>query len=160
MHRQHFFRDSERLEILVDSLLRIAKDRNWDLLAWAVFSNHYHVVARAPETENALSSLIKHVHSETSRRLNELDQTKGRKVWYQYWDKCLTFSASYYARLQYVMQNPVRHGLVKRAEDYPFCSAGWFEQTASSAFQRKVRSFKHDRVQEADEYDPIWSAAV
>ena len=34
---------------------------------------------------------------------------------------------SYLARLNYVHQNPVKHGLVRVANQYRWCSAAWLE---------------------------------
>ena len=53
------------------------------------------------------------------------------------------------------MNNPVRHGLVQLAEQYRFCSAGWFRKNSSSAFFRKVASFKYDLIEEPDEFKPV-----
>ncbi len=81
-----------------------------------------------------------------------LDQTVGRKVWYNYWDTKLTFERSYLARLNYVHQNPVKHGLVRVASQYPWCSAAWFERTASPATVKTIYSFKTDKVKIDDDY--------
>jgi len=51
-----------------------------------------------------------------------------------------------------VHENPVHHGLVRTATAYPWCSAGWFERTASRAFQSTVSSFKIDRVKVYDDF--------
>jgi len=51
-----------------------------------------------------------------------------------------------------VIQNPVKHGLVTSAVDYPWCSAAWFGRNASTAFQATVASFKTDRLQIEDDF--------
>ena len=95
---------------------------------------------------------MKELHSKTALALNELDRIRGRQVWYQYWDTCLTYEKSWLARLNYVNSNAVHHGLAKIAVDYPHCSAAWFEQTASPAFNRTVKLFKYDKVKVFDEF--------
>ena len=65
-----------------------------------------------------------------------------------------TYEKSYLARLNYVHQNPVKHGLVGVANQYPWCSAAWFERTASAAQVRTIYSFKTDQVSVTDDYDP------
>jgi putative transposase len=64
----------------------------------------------------------------------------------------LTFERSYLARLNYVHQNPVKHGLVKVANQYPWCSAAWFERTASPAAVKTIYSFKTDKLKIDDDY--------
>ena len=38
------------------------------------------------------------------------------------------------ARLNYVHNNPVHHGIVPAARQYPWCSASWFENSADRLF--------------------------
>ena len=61
-------------------------------------------------------------------------------------------AAFFFARLSYVHQNAVRHGLVAAAHLYPWCSATWFETHASPTQVRTIYEFKVDRVRVADEY--------
>ncbi|HEV2884687.1 MAG TPA: hypothetical protein VGW36_07500 [Pyrinomonadaceae bacterium] len=76
----------------------------------------------------------------------------GREVWYNFWDKKLTYERSYLARLNYVHQNPVKHGLVNVANQYAWCSASWFERTASPAAIKTIYRFKTDRLRIDDDY--------
>ena len=81
-----------------------------------------------------------------------MDGTPGRKVWHNFFETKLTHEKSYLARLGYVHRNAVRHGLVRVAADYPWCSANWFERTATKAQVATIYRFKTDRVQVPDEY--------
>jgi len=64
----------------------------------------------------------------------------------------LTHKNSYFARLNYVMQNPIRHGLVINAEDYRFCSAQWFRKNAPPGHFKTVISFKTDKINVIDDF--------
>ncbi len=96
------------------------------------------------------------MHSQFALSLNLEQGEPGRQVWYQYWDKCLTYPGSYYARLNYVINNPVHHGLVSVASNYPYCSAALVETEWPSAVRRKVQSFRYDRIHEQDDFRPVW----
>ena len=154
LDKKHHFKGKKRLSLLHDVLLEVLAAYDWLAQAWAVFSNHYHFIARSPEDASTLKPMIRRLHSQTAREVNKLDKMHGRQVWFQYWDTCLTFEKSYYARLNYVHNNPVKHGLVENAEDYPFCSAGWFKAKARPDFRRKVESFPYDRVKIVDDFGP------
>jgi putative transposase len=151
-YKEHFFNSPEKLTLLESQLLTLTKQSQWQLEAWAVFSNHYHFVARSLPEATDLGKLIKQLHANTARDLNRLDQTEGRKVWYNFWDTKLTYQQSYLARLNYVHQNPVRHGLVPVANLYNWCSAAWFERVASLATVKTIYSFKTDEVMVRDEF--------
>ena len=74
-------------------------------------------------------------------------------MWFNFWDTALTYEKSYLARLAYVHQNAVRHGLVKVANQYRWCSAAWFERSATPAQVKTIYGFKIDQVKLRDEYE-------
>jgi putative transposase len=137
---------------LQDTLLRTLEKFEWIVHAWAVFVNHYHFVAKASKIKDSLHLLIKEFHSATALEVNRLDQISGRQVWFQYWDTCLTYEKSWLVRLNYVNNNAVHHRIVSKAENYPYCSANWFQQKANPAFRRKVNSFRYDRLKIFDDF--------
>jgi putative transposase len=152
LDKRPFFRGDTRLDLLEFHLLTKANLYCWQIEAWAVFANHYHFVARGcPESEN-LGKLIKHLHADTARELNKLDGTQGRKVWHNFRDTRLTFDRSYFARLNYVHQNAVHHGLVAVANQYKWCSAAWFERVVTPAMVQTIYGFKTDRLEVDDDF--------
>jgi putative transposase len=155
--RQHHFRGRERLMVLHRGLLTVCREFGWALEAWAVFSNHYHFVAHSPfdqaSAEN-LPAMLGKLHGKTAGWVNRLDKAVGRKVWHNYRETRLTFEKSYLARLNYTHQNAVKHGLVPVANQYPWCSAVWFERTATPAQVKTIYGFKTDRLETYDEYTP------
>ncbi len=84
-----------------------------------------------------------------------MDGSLGRTVWHNYWDSKITFEKSYWARLNYVHQNAVKHGLVAVANRYRWCSAAWLERIAPPAHVQTVYSFKTDRVKVTDDFEPL-----
>ena len=152
LNKLHLFTDDTRLSLLEHHLLAKANLYHWQIEAWAAFANHYHFVARGCRNSSDLGKLLKHVHSDTARELNKLDQTPGRQVWHNFWDTRLTFERSYLARLNYVHQNAVHHGLVPVANQYRWCSAAWFERVATTAMVQTIYSFKTDRLEVEDDF--------
>jgi putative transposase len=152
--RVHHFHDAERLTYLTRTLLTLSSKYGWKLEAWAVFSNHYHFVAQSSKP-STLRQLVRHLHSVSAKEINLRDSTPGRTVWFQYWDTLLTYQKSYLARLNYVHMNAVRHGLVREASAYPWCSAGWFQRSAARAFHATVMGFPSDRVCVPDDFDVL-----
>lgn len=120
--KAHFFRGAERLAVLHRGLLKVSRDFGWNLEAWAVFSNHYHFVGRSPEDQpdaRNLRDALSVLHSKTAGWINRIENNSGRQVWFNFRDTGLTHQKSYLARLNYVHQNPVKHGLVSVANQYP-----------------------------------------
>ena len=79
LHKDHFFKTPQKLTLLEGELLSLAKKYNWQLEAWAVFVNHYHLVARSDSDAASLRVYLQHLHSNTSRKLNHwISQRGGR----------------------------------------------------------------------------------
>lgn len=158
LQKAHHFRGAKRLQVLHRGLLTVAEQFNWQLEAWAVFSNHYHFVAHSPAdaaNANSLTAMLSILHVKTARWINKLDNEPGRQVWFNFWDTRLTHQRSYLSRLNYVHQNAVKHGLTPVANQYPWCSAAWFERTASPAMVKAIYRFKTEKVSAQDEFEPI-----
>ncbi len=155
----HHFRKPLLLDFLQARLFSEADRLGWQLQAWALFSNHYHFVALSPPDAGTLKDLLRRFHSLAAREANRVNGNNGRQVWHQYWDTHLTYERSYYARLNYVHKNPLRHGLVPVASSYPWCSAAWLEQTATPAFVKTLSGFKADSISIHDDFEVIWERA-
>jgi putative transposase len=154
--KSHHFRDRSRLAVLHRGLLSLAERFCWRLEAWAVFSNHYHFVGHSPEDgADTMSQMLGLLHEKTAKWINTLDHSPGRDIWHNFWETRLTHKTSYLARLNYVHQNPVRHGLVKVANQYPWCSASWFERSARPAQVKTIYGFKTDRIKVLDDYEVV-----
>ena len=152
LHKQHFFDTPAKRDLLERMLLSFAKEYGWQLEAWAVFANHYHIVARGNPDSKNLGEFLHRLHGVSSHDLNELDGVTQRQVWFNFRDTKLTHQYSYLARLNYVHQNAVKHKLVAVANQYPWCSAAWFERVASPAQVKTIYAFKIDRVQVEDDF--------
>jgi putative transposase len=130
----------------------LAKQCGWQLEAWAVLANHYHIVARGNPDSRNLGEFLHDLHGVSSRELNKLDGIQGRQVWFNFRDTKLTIQYSYLARLNYVHQNAVKHKLVAVANQYPWCSAAWFERMASPAQVKTIYGFRIDQVKVEDDF--------
>jgi len=151
--KQHFFEGDLRLGFIQDLLLDTIFKHGWQVQAWAVFPNHYHFIAGTSALSAAsLPVLIREAHSISARWVNQQDGTSGRKVWYNYMESHITKEASHLARLHYVHANAVHHKLVSVANQYPWCSAAWFERVDTSARIKTVYGFPCSRLLGGDEF--------
>ncbi len=150
--KRPFFNSQKRLTYLCETLLSLAVRYGWKLEAWAVFPNHYHFIAISPEGVSSLAKFVGHLHTVTAKEINEEDDAAKRKVWFQYWESRITYQRSYLARLNYVHSNAVKHGLVRRAEQYEWCSVGWFQRNARRSFYETVMRMSSDGINVRDDF--------
>jgi putative transposase len=152
LYKQHLLREEMKKEFFLRTLFERANQLGWELEAWAVLHNHYHFIAQAPEDATTLAKFVRQIHSITAIEINRRDKTPGRQVWHNYWDTCLTYEKSYLARLHYVHTNPVRHGLVEDAMDYPYCSYRWFINQGDDHLKGQVFAQPIDKINVFDDF--------
>ncbi len=152
LDNKHLFNTPEKLTLLQSIIFEQTQKYGWKLQAWAILINHYHLIISNIVNPENLPKLMKGIHGKSAVILNNIDQVNGRKVWRQYWDTSLTFTNSYYARIKYVINNPVKHKLVTDARDYLWCSATSFYENADKQFQNTVLSFNIDKVTIEDDF--------
>ena len=63
------------------------------------------------------------MHGRTARQWNLEEGALGRKVWFNYFDRDMRSERHYWATVNYINNNPVRHGYVSSWQDWPFSSA-------------------------------------
>ena len=100
-----------------------------EIKAWAVLPNHYHLLISVSNLKNAIGALGK-LHGVTSRRWNKEENEQGRKCWHRVADRKIRNANHYYATLNYIHHNPVKHNLVKKWDEWHFSSAEQFLQDA------------------------------
>ncbi len=113
-------RDERVARIIQDSLLHFDGER-YRLSAWVVMPNHVHMLLTPCEC--SLSEILKSMKSFTSRKANELLRRRGRFWMEDYFDRYVRDRKHFKSAIAYIENNPVKAGLCKRPEDWPFSSA-------------------------------------
>ncbi|MBL8855487.1 MAG: transposase [Planctomycetaceae bacterium] len=146
----HLLADDVMKDWFEAKLFEVTSEFGWRLEAWCILSNHYHFIAHSTENEKSaetLSAMIQKLHSLTTKELNRRENQPGRtRLWQNYWETHLTFQRSYLARLHYVHQNAVHHGLVRVGSDWKWCSARKFKESVTPAWLKTIVSFKYDHI--------------
>jgi putative transposase len=68
-----------------------------------------------------LTAIFRGVHSKAAIRISQTTRCE-KPVWWNYWDYCPRDEADYMTRLNYLLMNPIKHGVVSNLHAYPFSS--------------------------------------
>ncbi len=90
--------------------------------AWVVLPNHYHLLIETPDLKEFFHELGL-LHGRSSHEWNGQDDRRGRRVWYRAVETAMKSERHFWATMNYVLHNPVRHGYVRRWQDWPYSSA-------------------------------------
>ena len=138
--KANLFDAPEALDGMQKILLRLALGFKWQLEAWSLFSNHYHILVSSRTPEN-LDEFVEAFHTQTTEMLNSMESVEKRKVWSQYSVNKIIMQASYYAFQNYIHYNPLKHHVTKDATSYRWCSAAWFESVNEAEYVTKIKSY-------------------
>jgi len=120
-HRQLVFFGAEDARAYLRLLREYATEHGVEIVAWCLMPNHVHLVA-IPAEATGLHRLLKAVHGQYAQRINRMRELTGHLWQGRYFSS--TLDPRYFRNaVRYVELNPVRAGLVERAEAYEWSSA-------------------------------------
>jgi putative transposase len=91
------------------------------ILAYCWMTNHVHLVA-VPASAYSLAKTLRDAHTAYALYVNRREHLSGH-LWQGRFFSCVLDEWHLQAAVRYVERNPVRAGLAKRAEDWPWSSA-------------------------------------
>lgn len=126
-HHQPHLRFPARRQHLLNLYFQRAEEAGLRICAWVVLPNHYHLLAYIPERQKA-AEVIRRIHSATAYEWNAAEAATGRRVWYRYTDRAIRSERHYYATINYIHYNPVKHRLCQDPTDWLESSVHWYAQ--------------------------------
>jgi putative transposase len=90
--------------------------------AWVVLPNYYHAVVLTDSCPTLLRGLGK-LHGRNSFLWNGEDDARGRKVWFNSMERKIPGDAHHIAAIHYVHHNPLKHGYVRKWDEWKWSSA-------------------------------------
>lgn len=115
-----------RIGSIVEDVILQADGERYALFAWCIMPDHVHVVIRQGPGAR-LDRIVQAWKSATAHRINTALGRRGRVWAREYFDRFMRDDDQFKATIAYVESNPVRAGLVERAEAWRFSSA-WDER--------------------------------
>lgn len=112
----------DRMTAFSNDLLTTLTKAGVNTHAWCLLPNHYHLLVQVPDLKAVIAALGR-LHGRSSYSWNGEDGWRGRKVWCAPADRAIRNDAHFWATLNYIHKNPVKHGYVKHWQDWPFSSA-------------------------------------
>jgi putative transposase len=120
-NRQDLFPD-EGCRVLYLRLLRECAARHGvGIVAYGLMDNHIHLVV-IPRQAASLAQAIGIAHRQYAQHVNSLCEKQGH-LWQSRFFSCPLDERHMFRATRYVERNPVRAGLVARADEYPWSSA-------------------------------------
>src|SRR5439155_4394929 len=115
-----FFLDSDDRIHFLTILANVTKNTEWTCLAVCLMGTHYHLVVDA--AQGVLPDAMQRINWRYAFDFNQCHGHKGHHVGGKYLSIPIKSDAQLLACFRYVVLNPVRAGVVDRAEQWPWSS--------------------------------------
>lgn len=133
--RHNIFTDDTDRELFLSTLALVTKRFNWLCHAYCLMDNHYHLMIETPEGN--LSRGMRQLNGVYTQRFNRRYTRVGHLLQGRY-KAIVVEKESYLLELcRYIILNPVRAGMVKKAELWDWSS---YKATAGMAASRECLS--------------------
>jgi len=117
-HRRSVFTDAPLVNLVLTQILRTASSSSFDVVAYCCMPDHLHLLVEATAETASLLEFVKDAKQCSSFHAKVL---LGAPLWQVgYFERVLRSDEDTRAVARYILQNPVRAGLVKDACEYRF----------------------------------------
>ncbi len=116
-----WLKDPQVATIVTDSLKYIEQEfKYWTIWSYCIMSNHVHLECTLTPEAPLLSKIMQRHKAFTALQANRYLNRSGPFWQEESFDRLIRNEVDFYARIYYTINNPVKAGLVKRWEDWPF----------------------------------------
>lgn len=106
----------ERMTQFETALISLCREFTTNLYAWCVLPNHYHLLVQTDRLKVFRAELGK-LHGRSSFEWNGEDNRRGRQVWHNCLDRKIKSHGHFWAAVNYIHHNPVRHRYIEKWQD-------------------------------------------
>ncbi|MGZ8945715.1 MAG: REP-associated tyrosine transposase [Methylococcaceae bacterium] len=122
-------------DYLLATIKQCFEEKSWLLNDWVILNNHYHLLVTSKSGAD-LSNIMGKIHMLSAKFIcSGLHAEKP--IWWNFWDYCPRDEKDYLVRLNYLLNNPVKHGYVTDLNDYRYSSFHNILKNQSRAFLAK-----------------------
>jgi len=119
---------TRHIDVLREVMQQVKQAHPFVIEAMVVLPEHLHAIWRLPHDDVDFPMRWSLIKAGFSRRMDKTEQIRAsrqakreRGIWQRrYWEHCIRDETDFERHVDYVHYNPVKHGYVRRAIDWPF----------------------------------------
>jgi putative transposase len=113
----NYFANKSTVFTILDSLNSISYEMDYSVIVYCFMPDHLHILTSGEEEAN-LVKFVKKFKQITGYNFKKIS---GRRLWQKsFYDHVVRKNEDLNSIAEYIFNNPVRKGIVKNYEDYPF----------------------------------------
>ena len=120
-NRKDTFSSEVNIKMLLNIFDFYRKKYEFKIVAYCILPDHFHCLV-IPSGKADVSKIMKGIKAYSAKEINRLNGWKGELWQHQFLDHIIRQDEDYRSHIDYIHKNPVKHGLVKSAEEYQWSS--------------------------------------
>jgi putative transposase len=138
--RSAFFTEPDRVAVVWGEILRTAEAEGVEISAHCFMPDHVHMLVEGRRID---TDIRRFVHKAKQRSGYEFSRRFGQKLWQPSWyDRVLREDEETPRVVRYILENPVRAGLVESYDQYPFCGSLVYPADLIKAWIEELESWE------------------
>lgn len=121
--RQPIFKEKKAAAFLMNILGYYKIVLKFNLYCYCIMPDHLHIIIQPRSAKYNISEIMRHIKGSFARAYNNLIRKNGIIWQRRFFDTILQTEEEFLTRLNYILQNPVRAGIMNEAKEYPYSSA-------------------------------------
>lgn len=122
-NKEKIFNSEANAKIVINELLKTVKELNFRILCYCLMPDHLHVIISPGESTLPLSKFLNIFKGRTTKVFKGKENLG--KIWQRSaFDHVIRTEENLKTVIEYIMNNPVRKGIVGKADEYPYSE--WF----------------------------------
>ena len=119
----------------------------WILEDWVILDN-------APDDSSNLPGMLQEIHKFVALwiKKNIPESSSSEKIMYNYWDTCITYEVSCFARLDYIWNNPVKQGYTDNVEEWVYGSYFKKVEKDKEELEKIIKKYPCGKVKVKDDF--------
>ena len=134
LNRRAILTEPVSRQALRESIQEVREDMPFEIDSWVLLPDHLHAMWTLPPEDGNFSirwgrikkgftSRVRSFFDEPALLTSSRRMRRESTIWQRrFWDHQIRNEADYRRHMDYVHYNPVKHGLVRRAADWPYSS--------------------------------------
>ena len=119
--RERLFTSAASVELVLAQILRAKRESSFAVIAYCFMPDHLHLLIEGKSQSSNGRDFIKRARQYSAYYYSK---AYARKLWQRYgYDHVLRDDQKTIVTARYILNNPVRAGLVSRIEDYRYCGS-------------------------------------
>ena len=136
--RRTIYADADDRHVFLGILDRVIRRYGWHIHAACLMGNHYHLIVETPIPN--LSAGMRDLNGDYARGYNHRHGSSDHVFGRRFWVEPIEGDEQLSTVLEYVVQNPVRAGLARRARDWPWTVCAVLGLLPSGTKLRRTRA--------------------